>query len=47
LQRVGSVWENRVLTETTFSISTFGEDEAGRLYLADYGAGTLYRIDQP
>jgi glucose/arabinose dehydrogenase len=47
LQRVGSVWENRVLTETPFSISTFGEDEAGRLYLADYGAGTLYRIDQP
>lgn len=46
LHPVGSSWDNQLLAETTWLISTFGEDEAGRLYLADYGAGTIYRIDQ-
>jgi glucose/arabinose dehydrogenase len=46
LRQVGNVWENQLIADTTFSISSFGEDEAGRLYLADYG-GTIFRIDQP
>jgi uncharacterized protein (TIGR03437 family) len=29
------------------SISTFGEDEAGEVYFADYGAGQIFRIDAP
>ncbi len=26
------------------SVSTFGEDADGELYLADFGRGTIYRI---
>lgn len=38
-------WENQVVQESTgFSISSFGEDEAGELYIADY-SGTIYRFD--
>jgi len=43
----GAVWENRLLSDTQFSISTFGEDEAGELYLADYASGDIYRISAP
>jgi glucose/arabinose dehydrogenase len=32
------------LLETTLAISTFGEDVAGELYVADYDAGRLYHI---
>jgi glucose/arabinose dehydrogenase len=46
LRRSGDVWESRVLAETPYSISTFGEDEEGRLYLADLNTGSIYRIDQ-
>jgi glucose/arabinose dehydrogenase len=46
LRSVGNTWDNQLITQTTFSISSFGEDEAGRLYLADYSDGTIYRIDQ-
>lgn len=45
LKRSGATWENRLLHDTTLQISSFGEDEAGSLYLADLGAGDLYRID--
>jgi glucose/arabinose dehydrogenase len=38
-------WSMELLTQTNFSISTFGEDEQGALYVADYGLGTIYRID--
>ena len=35
-----------VLTDTTFNISSFGEDEAGELYVVSLG-GTIYRIRNP
>lgn len=47
LRRNGSAWENRLLLDSALLISTFGEDEAGELYVADYGTGTLYRITAP
>jgi len=47
LRRNGAAWENRLLLDSTLLISTFGEDEAGELYVADYGTGTLYRITAP
>ncbi|MBC7962971.1 MAG: PQQ-dependent sugar dehydrogenase [Steroidobacteraceae bacterium] len=47
LRRNGTVWENRLLIDTDLTISTFGEDEAGELYLADYAAGDIYRIGMP
>ncbi|WP_305042237.1 PQQ-dependent sugar dehydrogenase [Geoalkalibacter sp.] len=46
LSRAGGVWANELLAETDLNISTFGEDESGRLYLADYSGGRVYRIDE-
>ncbi len=37
-------WTARILLEPGFRIATFGQDEAGELYVADYQAGTLYRF---
>lgn len=37
-------WNTNEFLQTGFQISSFGEDEAGELYIIDYG-GTLYRID--
>ena len=34
----------RLVLDSGRTISSFGEDEAGRLYLTDVGNGTLYRI---
>lgn len=45
LRRVGTKWETKLLADTPYAISTFGEDEEGELYLADYGSGTIYRVD--
>lgn len=44
LQREGSTWENQLLLDTTLNISTFGEDEAGNLYVADYTEGKVYML---
>jgi hypothetical protein len=37
-------WATTVLHNTNFVISTFGEDEEGELYVADYASGTIHRI---
>jgi len=47
LRHSGVSWENRLLLDSNLLISTFGEDEAGELYVADYGAGSIYRISAP
>lgn len=44
LTRNGEVWENTLLLDTNYGISTFGEDETGNLYLADYNSGTIFAI---
>jgi glucose/arabinose dehydrogenase len=36
-------WERALFTRTTFSISSFGEDEAGELYVVDHG-GAVYQL---
>jgi uncharacterized repeat protein (TIGR01451 family) len=36
--------ENTQLFDAPYPISTFGEDEAGEVYLADYDAGAIYQI---
>jgi glucose/arabinose dehydrogenase len=46
LRKVGTGWQADLLEQTGFAISTFGEDEAGRLFVADYATGTIYRIDE-
>lgn len=37
------VWQTQVLMETGMQIASFGEDEAGRLYLVNY-KGYIYRL---
>jgi glucose/arabinose dehydrogenase len=39
-----SGWENTLLLDTSYGISTFGEDQSGNLYLADYFNGGIYSI---
>ncbi len=41
----GSDWRTGFLLEADFSISTFGQDEYGEVYVADYDEGGLYRIE--
>lgn len=40
----GAVWKTAKLLGTAYNISTFGESEAGELYLADYTSGTVYQF---
>lgn len=44
LRRSGTSGENTVLLNSGNLISTFGEDDAGNVYLADYRQGNIYRI---
>lgn len=37
-------WFSKLLLDTTISITTFGEDESGDVYLVAYNAGDLLRI---
>ncbi len=45
LRRSGDGWESKELLETGYSISTFGEDEDGALYVADHGKGAIGRLE--
>jgi glucose/arabinose dehydrogenase len=47
LRLSGSTVENWLLIETGFTISTFGEDDAGNVYVADHLNGNIYRIATP
>jgi len=47
LRRSGAAWENRLLLDSSLLISTFGEDENGELYVADYATGGIFRIGAP
>jgi len=47
LRKSGATWSKQLLIDTTYSISTFGEDENGELYLADYDSGTIFKIGAP
>ena len=44
LSRDGSVWENSLLLTVPYSVSSFGEDEAGNLFATDHMGGTVYEI---
>jgi uncharacterized protein (TIGR03437 family) len=45
LRRDGSGFSNRFLLSTGFPVTTFGEDEAGELYIADHRNGVIHRIE--
>jgi glucose/arabinose dehydrogenase len=40
----GDQWQRALFLSTGFTISSFGEDEAGEFYVCDYGAGVIYRL---
>ncbi|MGE5310798.1 MAG: PQQ-dependent sugar dehydrogenase [Nitrospirota bacterium] len=42
----GGGWTTTEPVDTALSISSFGEDEAGEIYVADYSQGAIYRILQ-
>lgn len=44
LQRVAGNWQRQLLSNAGFSISAFGEDDAGNLYIANYYSGIIYEI---
>jgi glucose/arabinose dehydrogenase len=44
LTRAGDQWQKAKFISTSFQISSFGEDEAGELYVCDYGGGVIYRL---
>jgi hypothetical protein len=44
LRHDGSTWQSTLLFETPYTITSFGEDEEGELYLTDYSAGDIYLI---
>ncbi len=43
----GSWNEPQEELDTNLSISSFGEDEEGELYVVDFGSGTVYRLTAP
>lgn len=44
LRKNGATWQTKELAKTSFAITTFGEDEAGELYLADATTGGVYAV---
>jgi len=44
LKKDGGSFQNTILLDSAFTITTFGEDESASLYLADYVSGTIYRV---
>ncbi|MGL4610833.1 MAG: PQQ-dependent sugar dehydrogenase [Trueperaceae bacterium] len=38
------IWSAELFEQTEFAIASFGEDEAGEMYLVDFGGGALYRL---
>lgn len=40
----GGGWRNAMVLDTDMSVSSFGEDDQGELYVTDLGGGGVYRI---
>ncbi|MBW6504580.1 PQQ-dependent sugar dehydrogenase [bacterium] len=47
IRKNGAAWDNALLADTTLSISTFGEDESGNVYLVNHTGGDLLKILSP
>ncbi len=45
LARDGGRWQNRQVADTRFVLSSFGEDEAGELYITTLNGGGVYRVE--
>ena len=46
VQNSNNTWTSRLITDTPYNISSFGQDEQGGLYLADRGSGRIIQISQ-
>jgi hypothetical protein len=44
LQRAGDTFQNMLLYDAPFSITSFGEDEAGGLWITDYSSGRIAQL---
>jgi hypothetical protein len=44
LSRDGEQWVSQELFDTTLAVSSFGEDEAGELYVLDLDGGGVYLL---
>lgn len=44
VRRQPGAWHVSFLYDAPFNVTTFGEDEAGEGYIADYAGGVIYRI---
>jgi glucose/arabinose dehydrogenase len=44
LVQEGEAWSTQVLTDTDLNITSFGEDEAGNVYVTDFWNGGVYQI---
>ncbi len=44
LRNVNGIWQNQLFMDSALNITTFGEDESGEIFVADYASGTLYKI---
>ena len=44
LKEDGGLWSTDVMASTPYAITTFGSDEAGRMYFADAASGDIYRL---
>jgi hypothetical protein len=40
-------WMSALAADTPYTVTTFGEDQAGELYVADHSGGVVYRIIGP
>jgi glucose/arabinose dehydrogenase len=47
LRRSGGAWLNAILAQTPFSLTGFGEDEAGNVYAADQSGGDIFMLTDP
>jgi uncharacterized protein (TIGR03437 family) len=44
LKRDGSAWTSSLLLDSDLTISAFGQDDAGSIYVADYTTGAVYLL---
>jgi len=48
IRKNGAAWDNAVLADNTaLTITTFGEDESGNVYVVNYATGDLLQILSP
>jgi glucose/arabinose dehydrogenase len=46
-QNNGTAWDNALLVDTMLTITTFGEDESGNVYVVNFANGELLKILSP